>query len=259
MKKILGIFILILLIGTVLPVSSSMVKFDQRNHLRLNKISNFDNNNKDNDEDFFIDFPVMEDCYDYFDPDEYSPKPIPKATPSQFNWMNKNGKDWTTPAKNQKNCGSCWAFGCLGVFESVIEIEEDCAELNPDLSEQYLLSCLPRSGSCFGGSTKRAFQYIKETTPEGNFCNGIITESCFPYQAIDDDGCDASDCNNDPVLCDEKCEDWEEMLVPLLSYDYWNADGSETDINRIKTQIMEYGPVVAQMGATDNFKIWGTT
>ena len=52
--------------------------------------------------------------------------------------------------------------GSIGqlVFESMIKIREGNADLNPDLSEQYILSCLPSSGSCWGGNSLRAFHYL---------------------------------------------------------------------------------------------------
>ncbi|GAG97075.1 unnamed protein product, partial [marine sediment metagenome] len=63
--------------------------------------------------------------------------------PESFCWKNIEGKDYTTPAKDQGSIGSCWAFAANAAIESIIEIREDRPELNPDLSEQYLLSCLP--------------------------------------------------------------------------------------------------------------------
>ena len=53
-----------------------------------------------------------------------------------------NGEDWTTPAKNQRRCSSCIFFGMVGALESIIKIKERCADFNPDLSEQYLMSCV---------------------------------------------------------------------------------------------------------------------
>jgi hypothetical protein len=174
-----------------------------------------------------------------------SPKPIPKNTPDEFSWANYNGKDWTTPAKNQKNCGSCWAFAPLGVYESMIKIRENCAEFNPDLSEQYLLSCLLGAGSCRGGNSNYALLLLNATTPEGNYRDGIIPESCLEYQADDD------------IPCSDKCENWEDLLVPIFDFGYWNVRGTKQDIEIIKTQIIETGPVVTYMKVKDIFSIWG--
>ena len=100
------------------------------------------------------------------------------------------------------------------------------------------------SGSCRGGSPYLAFKYIKSSSADGNYHNGIIPESCFPYEA------------NDAVPCSWKCEDWEEMLVPIADYGTWIPESS-ADRDRIKTEIMEEGPLVTYMDATDDFMQWG--
>lgn len=176
----------------------------------------------------------------------YSSKPKPQIneTPSSFSWKNNNG-DWTTPGRYQGNCGSCWAFAANAIIESVINIKEDNPDLDPDLSEQYILSCLSSAGSCRGGSTIRAIENIIDTGPTGNYCNGVILESCMPYQADDD------------IPCSDKCPDWNEKLVPIINYDNWNSDGSVEDRQRIKTMIMEKGPVATGIYASDDFKLWG--
>ena len=244
-KKIIGILICTLMIIAVLPTASSINKVYIKQSTSKEKIDDECGCPKYNKNSLFPNYVVMEDPPDLLDIEDTSPKPIPKNTPSQFSWKNNNGKDWTTPARNQGNCGSCWDFAALGVFESMIKIREGCAEFNPDLSEQYVLSCLPNSGSCHGGSASGAFKYIKETTPDGNYHNGVIHESCLEYQADDD------------IPCSDKCENWEEQLVPLLDYGSWYVSGTASDREAIKTQIMEDGPVVSLMLATDLFKIWG--
>ncbi len=189
-------------------------------------------------------FAVMEEVPS-FDPSKASPKPSIGDPPSYFSWLDYEGKDWTTPARFQGMCGSCWAFAAVGALESIINIREGIAELDPDLSEQYILSCLPDSGSCRGGSPYLAFKYIKSTGSDGNYRNGIITEDCMPYQA------------DDSIPCTSKCDDWEEKLVPIADYGYWMPDGSDEDRDRIKTQIMEDGPVASFMMATEDFAQWG--
>ena len=56
--------------------------------------------------------------------------------PPYFDWRDSAG---VTPARNQKNCGSCWAFGALGALEAMAKIYGG-TEL--DLSEQQILSCM---------------------------------------------------------------------------------------------------------------------
>ena len=182
-----------------------------------------------------------------------SPKPtIKKDLPPYFSWSDKNGTDWTTPAKDQGNCGSCWDFAALGALESIIQIREGCPALRLDLSEQYVLSCLPAAGNCaHGGSAYSAFKYIKLNTSQGNYCNGIIPEFCFPYQV------------KDGVPCENASPDWKDFLIPISTYGYWNPDGSVEDRNAMKTQIMESGPIATAMLFTyyphgpNNLQEWG--
>ena len=235
-KKLKVILICVILILTTIPTFSS-----------TNNVALTDYNNETVFQtELFPDFPVMEDFQFNLDPIKESPEIIPLVDlPSEFSWTNYDGKDWTTLAKHQGNCGSCWAFGAIGVFESMIKIREESADLNPDLSEQYILSCLSSAGSCRGGSSYRAFQYIYETTSRGNYHNGVIPESCMEYQA------------NDDISCSDKCDNWQEQLVPLLSYDYKDINGGASGRDLIKTQILQNGPVVTHMKVTESFKLWG--
>ncbi|PKL59828.1 MAG: hypothetical protein CVV33_05830, partial [Methanomicrobiales archaeon HGW-Methanomicrobiales-4] len=71
------------------------------------------------------------------------------ALPSSFTWQSNEG-DYTTPIRNQGQCGSCWAFAATAVFESFWERMNRNPTLNPDFAEQYLVSCSYESG-CSGG------------------------------------------------------------------------------------------------------------
>jgi C1A family cysteine protease len=165
--------------------------------------------------------------------------------PDAFSWLNYEGQDWTTPAKHQGPIGSCWDFAALAILESIIEIRESCSRLNPDLSEQYVLSCIDGAGSAHGGNPYAALDLLMDTSPDGNNCNGIIPESCFPYQA------------DDRIPCSDKCDEWEESLIPLLDCGYWFSSGNKEDRDIIKAWIVEHGPVVSFIDASDFFKIWG--
>ena len=183
-----------------------------------------------------------------------SPKPtIKQELPPYFSWKNKNGTDWTTTAKDQGSCGSCWDFAAMGALESIIQIREECAGLNLDLSEQYVLSCLNAAGSCNGGWAYSAYKWIKSNTSHGNYCNGIVPELCFPYQV------------NDNVPCENVSTNWRDFLIPISTYGRWVPDGSIDDRNAMKTQIMEFGPIVTTMLFTiylhgpNNIEEWGYT
>jgi PKD repeat protein len=178
---------------------------------------------------------------------ELSPKPLVREDlPSSFSWLNNNGNDWTTPARDQGWCGSCWAFGAVSALESRINIAWNTPDLDVDLSEQYILSCLPASGSCAGGNSYSAYKLILSEGATGNYCNGIITEDCLPYEA------------DDAVSCSQKCPDWRSHLLPITGCGCWNPHYPD-DVNAIKSQLINDGPVVTYFYASGDFMQWGNT
>lgn|GEM_PF-1877867 len=233
-KKISGILVCMLIIVSILPMKTIKSTSDDNKLTYPEGITKHCFTN-----------PCMKNLPE-LDPTEASPKPEKGNPPAEFNWKNYQGRDWTTPAKNQGKIGTCDVFAALGALESVINIREDNAELDMDLSEQYVISCLPSAESFTGGSASQVYKYIMDTSPEGNFYNGIIPETCFPYQG------------KDGVPCSEKCSDWSDHLIPIHGYGFWIPDGSPADRERIKTQIVEKGPVVAGMFGTPMFQIWGS-
>lgn len=144
-----------------------------------------------------------------------------------FDWRNFNGKDYTTPVKDQGLCGSCWAFAVIGAFESVFEITREDPDLNPDFSEQDLISC-SSAGNCGGGYLTRALEYLA--------IRGVVEENCFPYM---DYNCLYPSCLTNRE-CSEKYSDCE-----FYSISYFGK--IEGTLNDIKRHLVSYGPLVALM------------
>jgi hypothetical protein len=139
-----------------------------------------------------------------------------------------NGKDWTTPIKNQFQdiCGSCWAFGSLAGLESEIKIWTNDSHLDIDLSEQYMVSCSP--GSCDGWYWWSTLRWIKY--------HGALPEFCFPYQA------------NDTIPCEAKSPLWRDFLVGIDDY-----HRVYPNVTSIQSALVEFGPLPATMIVYEDF------
>ena len=215
-------------------------------------------NNDDQLNNMYYNYPVMDTKYEPLDPLYASPKPkTMENLPEYFNWMDYNGKDWTSPVKNQLECGNCWDFAAIGALESIINIRENDSKLDLDLSEQYVISCIPDAGGCRGGWAYFAFKYIMEYLINGAYYNGVIPENCFPYIGVDKNGNTGTESGLEPVLCSEKCDDWDKQLTPIKDCGYWIPDGSIEDREAIKTQIIQNGPVCSYHAVSQQFMTWG--
>jgi len=80
------------------------------------------------------------------------------TVPDQYDWTNQTRvPNAVTPVKNQRHCGSCYAFAMVGALEKTYaEIYNTSGPLSP----QQLLDCSNENG-CEGGSFVGTFNYIK--------------------------------------------------------------------------------------------------
>jgi len=249
-RKLIGFFIVTLLTVAIYPTVNST---DKDNIVNIsNEITLYDECGCDVFYETYdkyevartFKYPVMTELPELLDSDRIFPRPTIIETPDYFSWKDIDGKDYTTIARSQGSCGSCWAFAAIGVLESMLNIRANDSNLDKDLSEQYILSCLT-AGSCSGGHAYNAFKCLYDTGIHGNYRNGAIPEFCMRYQA------------RDSYPCSEKRSDWEDHLVPISEYGHFSVDGSLEDIEAIKSQIMQNGPVCANMEVTEAFGDWG--
>ena len=101
---------------------------------------------------------------------------LTEPLPTSFDWQNYG----IVPGlRDQGACGSCFAFGTVGVMESAIKIAGGPLT---DLSEQFIVSCNKNNWNCTnGGLTAHAYHY--NTLGKSQTVVGAVLESDFPYTA----------------------------------------------------------------------------
>ena len=152
--------------------------------------------------------------------------PMDASFPPAWDWRNVSGVDWTTPIRDQKGCGSCVAFGTVGVLETMLKRHENDAALAADLSEAHLFFC--GCGDCCdkGWWPSYALNYAKNS--------GVPDEACFPYQD-----------HNMP--CSDTCSEWGKRAVKVVD---WKE---VTDAGLRKEWLSTTGPMVACIAVYRDF------
>ncbi|OIO04939.1 MAG: hypothetical protein COX65_01135 [Elusimicrobia bacterium CG_4_10_14_0_2_um_filter_56_8] len=150
-----------------------------------------------------------------FEPADAEPIDLVAAArlPAAFDWRAANGNFVTAP-RNQKKCGSCWAFSMTGGLESYTLLKNNTPGKDLDLSEQVMLSC-SGAGSCNGG--RLSARFLQKT--------GLPAESVYPYTAANG-SCSAAEAG------------WQSGASKIGG---WGSVSKKLDI--IKTALVKYGPL----------------
>ncbi|XP_063353782.1 procathepsin L-like [Pelmatolapia mariae] len=153
---------------------------------------------------------------------------LPQGTklPGTVDWR-KHG--YVTDVKDQKQCGSCWAFSSTGSLEG--QNFRKTGKL-VSLSEQQLVDCSSSFGNsgCNGGLMTNAFQYV-------NASGGIDTEASYPYEAKD------GSCRYNPNSIGTKC-------IGYVDVDQGNEEA-------LKQAVATVGPVSVAIDASqDSFHLY---
>ncbi len=120
-----------------------------------------------------------------------------------------------TPAKDQQDCGSCWAFASVGAFESKLLI---ASQPTYDLSEEQQIACNTEQSGCLGGSMD-ALQYWYSVGPMLESCTGYPSHTGVTGACANVSGCSTLD---------------------YRTLGYYTVDMSDAD--EIKTSLTTDGP-----------------
>ncbi len=155
------------------------------------------------------------------------------ALPDEFDWRDRGGQTYVTPVENQNPCGSCYAFGFLGSFESRLLID---GAGTFDFSQNHAKECNWRElndfqypnpgdywGSCDGGNAFMLASLFSQT--------GTVLETCDPHVPSD-------------VGCKGTCP----YQKTLLDWRLING-GSVPDPQVLKQYLYDHGPIITSMDA----------
>ena len=171
------------------------------------------------------------------------------ALPTEFDWRNVNGGDYTTPVKDQADCASCCDFAGVAAMEGMYKVEKWDPSSNPDLSEQTLVSCCDNMDCSHCGYD--AYDCLE---------TGIVDEACFPYTSTKcgfPRGMSGTSCTPEcscssnykcakPCDCSGKCSDWQSRVWSISGYQYISDDDKA-----VKEKLICNGPLPAGVDATD--------
>ncbi|MBN1232843.1 MAG: T9SS type A sorting domain-containing protein [Candidatus Coatesbacteria bacterium] len=151
--------------------------------------------------------------------------------PDTFDWRNVDGKNYVTPIRDQKQCGSCWAFCVMASLEAQIKIFLTMDKINPDVSEQYVVSQCYQGGDCGGGQLYSLAAWLET--------HGVPWESCWPYEARN-------------AACNNRCSDWEYTQQKTVQY-FAIENG---DFEAMKEAIATKGLLFVGMSVYNDFQAY---
>jgi C1A family cysteine protease len=144
-----------------------------------------------------------------------------------INYDLRSAVPYFPPVRDQKNCGSCWAFATTGAMEIANRIFHGPLL---DLSEEQLLSCTPNS-SCGGGNICQALNVEQS--------HGQTLDAYQPYTAKVQ-ACNAS----------------LPTAARVRSWAFLGPDGGSPQVYEIKEALLRYGGIIVTIHAGGAFSAY---
>ena len=155
--------------------------------------------------------------------------------PESFNFINEYKP--TVNIKDQKSCGSCWAFATT----TALAYRYKKLGIDVDLSPQSLLSCFVRDCDAGGHILDALFYVVK---------GGLTTETCIPYSS--GNGYSIESC---PTKC-RGDEDFKKYYAKnsYATYIEYDSDNYYDVVTLIMDQLVNYGPVASGIDCYEDFE-----
>ena len=149
--------------------------------------------------------------------------PIVNDPPEAYDWRDKQA---VSAIKDQKSCGSCWAFSSTGNLEGLYYLKY---KNMITFSEQQLVDCDTKDSGCNGGLMEYTFAWIQEN-------GGLMSDADYKYKGY------KGRCQQDE----------SKYKVKVTGYDLLTT----TDEDEILNYVYTVGPMAVALNA-DNLS-WYT-
>jgi len=149
-----------------------------------------------------------------------------------FDWRNKDGKNWLTPVVTQGDCGSCYTISTVHMLTARNRIKAgNTAE--PSFSVTFPLYCSEYNQGCDGG-----YGFLQTKWSEDV---GLVPEHCLPFST---GGGSCKIRKN----CDMSGDHYR-----ATNHHYVGGYYGASDADSIKTNLIEHGPAVMSFEPSEDF------
>jgi C1A family cysteine protease len=156
----------------------------------------------------------------------YPSSSIPSPSTAAFSWRDK-----LAAVRNQKYCGSCWAFATIGVLEGINRLADGQVL---DLSEQSLVNCVQpvdSDGNCDGNTLHNSFDFLT--------ASGVPFETSAPYTAKTG-----------------SCSSSNKGKYGITNWAFVGSNYTKPTTTELKQAIIAHGPVAASVRVTEAFQAY---
>jgi len=192
--------------------------------------------------------------------------PIANAIPTAFDSRTQWGAmcPSTKEIRDQSNCGSCWAFGCVEAATDRLCIQTQGKNMTHFSAEDVLSCCSTCGSGCNGGYPSQAWSWLRTTgsVSGGNYHDYSL---CWAYELPN---CDHhttgqyTPCTDLPSYptpaCTKACDtqSTENTTYAVDKHKSATSYGVSSNVAQIQTEIMTYGPVEASFSVYQDFETY---